>query len=92
MAFNHVQSHKLLISHSSEDKKYVNPLVEMLKVIGMRDGSFICTSVPGHGIPGESNIIDWLRDQFQNFDIRVLYVLSKNYYSSPACLNEMGAA
>ncbi len=58
----------------------------------MPDGSFICTSVPGYGISEGAKIYDWLKKQFQNYDLRVLYVLSKNYYASPACLNEMGAA
>lgn len=43
--------HKLFISHSSKDKEYMDALVELLEDIGMPDGSFVCTSVPGHGIP-----------------------------------------
>lgn len=31
-------------------------------------------------------------DRFNKDDLIVLYVLSHNYYKSPACLNEMGAA
>ena len=84
--------HKLFISHSSEDKAYMDALVEMLEDIGMPDGSMVCTSVPGHGIPGGAKIYDWLRDQFLNCDLRVLFALSANYYNSAACLNEMGAA
>ena len=84
--------HKLFISHSSKDKDYVVALAEMLEDIGMPDGSFICTSVPGHGIPGGVNIFDWLRNQFLDYDLRILYVLSHNYYESAASLNEMGAA
>lgn len=84
--------HKLFISHSSKDKAYVEVLAEMLEDIGMPDGSFVCTSVPGHGIPGGAKIYDWLREQFVSCDLRVLYVLSHNYYDSAASLNEMGAA
>lgn len=84
--------HKLFISHSSEDKAYMEALVEMLEDIGMPDGSMVCTSVPGHGIPGGAKIYDWLRSQFLDCDLRVLFALSANYYKSAACLNEMGAA
>ena len=84
--------HKLFISHSSKDKEYMEALVEMLEDIGMPDGSFVCTSVPGHGIPGGSKIFDWLREQFLTCDLRVLFALSQNYYNSAASLNEMGAA
>lgn len=84
--------HKLFISHSSKDKPYMEALSEMLEDIGMPDGSFVCTSVAGHGIPGGAKIYDWLRDQFLKCDLRVLFVLSRNYYESAASLNEMGAA
>lgn len=84
--------HKLFISHSSKDKEYMEAFVEMLEDIGMPDGSFICTSVPGHGIPGDTNIFDWLREQFLSYSLRMVFVLSKNYYASAASLNEMGAA
>lgn len=84
--------HKLFISHSSKDKKYMEALVEMLEDIGMPDGSFICTSVSGHGIPGGAKIFDWLRNQFLTCDLRVMFALSHNYYRSAASLNEMGAA
>ena len=84
--------HKLFISHSSNDKAYMVALVEMLEDIGMPDGSFVCTSVPGHGIPGGARIYDWLRNQFLTCDLRVLFALSHNYYKSAVCLNEMGAA
>lgn len=84
--------HKLFISHSSKDEKYMKALVEMLEDIGMPDGSFVCTSVPGHGIPGGAKIFEWLRDQFLSCDLRVIFALSYNYYKSAASLNEMGAA
>lgn len=87
-----IKPHKLFISHSSKDKEYMTALTEMLEDIGMPDGSFVCTSVPGHGIPGGAKIFDWLRDQFLNSDLRVMFVLSHNYYKSAASLNEMGAA
>ena len=84
--------HKLFISHSSKDKEYMEALAEMLEDIGMPDGSFVCTSVPGHGIPGGAKIFDWLRDQFLKCDLRVVFALSHNYYTSAASLNEMGAS
>ena len=86
------KEHKLFISHSSDDKEYMTALIEMLESIGMTNDSIVCTSVSGYGIPEGDDIYDWLREQFVNCDLRVLFVLSKNYYKSEACLNEMGAA
>lgn len=86
------KEHKLFISHSSDDEDYMTALVEMLESIGMTNDSLVCTSVSGYGIPEGDDIYDWLRKQFVNCDLRVLFALSKNYYHSEACLNEMGAA
>lgn len=88
---NAPKPHKLFISHSSKDKPYMVALTKMLEKIGMPNGSFVCTCVPGYGIPGGAKIFDWLRDQFLTCDLRVLFALSHNYYNSAACLNEMGA-
>lgn len=84
--------HKIFISHSSKDKEYVKFFAALLEDIGLPEGSIICTSVPGYGIPGGQKIYDWLRDQFLKCELRVVYALSQNYYDSPASLNEMGAA
>ncbi len=86
------KEHKLFISHSSADKEYMTVLVEMLEGIGISSDSLVCSSVPGYGIPLGNDIYDWLRDRFVKDDLRVLFALSQNYYGSPACLNEMGAA
>ena len=84
--------HKLFISHSSADKEYMTALVDLLEGIGISSDSLVCSSVPGYGIPLGNDIYDWLRDRFVKDDLRVLFALSQNYYGSPACLNEMGAA
>ena len=89
---NQPKPNKLFISHSTNDEEYMAALVEMLEGIGMPNDSFVCTSVPGYGIPGEGVIYDWLREQFVSCNLRVLFALSNNYYDSVACLNEMGAA
>ncbi len=86
------KEHKLFISHSSADKEYMIALVEMLEGIGISSDSLVCSSVQGYGIPLGNDIYDWLRDRFVKDDLRVLFALSQNYYGSPACLSEMGAA
>ena len=52
-----------------------------------------CSSIPEYGIPLESeDIFEYLKEEFQKHELYVIFVLSKNYYNSYACLNEMGAA
>lgn len=86
------KSHKILISHASQDQAYMDLFVELLEKLRLPTDAIICSSVPGYGIPGGRKIYEWLREQFMECDLHVIFVLSDNYYASPACLNEMGAA
>lgn len=82
---------KIFISHSSQDVEYGDLLVNFLTGIGVRPDDIIFTSNIGYGIPIGRNIFDWLKSQIQQKPY-VIYLLSPRYYSSIACLNEMGAA
>ncbi len=85
------QKKMIFISHSSLDIDYVNLLVNLLEDIGFKGRSMIfCSSVSGYGIPMGKHIYDYLKEQFGK-ELHVIYLLSENYYNSPACLNEMGA-
>ncbi len=86
------KTNKILISHSSKDRPYMEKLVDLLSVLRLPHGSIICSSVPGFGIPNDEDIYEWLKKQFLTCNLHVIYALSNNYYSSSACLNEMGAA
>lgn len=83
---------KIFISHSVQDMAFVRPLVDLFEHIGLTADNMFCSSVPGYNIPLDNNIYDYLKGQFQNYDLRIIFVLSENYYNSPASLNEMGAA
>lgn len=83
---------KIFISHSSLDVEFVSDLVELLEDIGIRREQLFCSSVPGYGIPLGEDIYEYLRKEFQNYDLHVIFILSENYYNSTASMNEMGAA
>lgn len=82
---------KIFISHSSKDANYGKALVELLTSIGIPHNSITFTSDPLYGIPSGQNIFRWLKDKISEKPF-VIYLLSSNYFSSVACLNEMGAA
>lgn len=86
------KSPKIFISHSSQDKEYVSQLVDLLEDLGLRKEQLFCSSVSGYGIPLGKDIYDYLYQQFQEYNLHVILVLSDNYYQSVACMNEMGAA
>lgn len=86
-----IKSPKIFISHSSLDIDYVSDIVELLEDLGIRGDQLFCSSIAGYGIPLDEDIYDYLKQQFQEYDLHIIFVLSDNYYKSPACLNEMGA-
>lgn len=83
---------KLFISHAGRDADIVRKFVDLLLKIGMREEDMFCSSVEGIDIPIQQNIYDYLRNLLNSEKIHVVFMLSDNYYQSPACLNEMGAA
>ncbi len=83
---------KIFISHSSLDAKYVTELINLIDVLGVPSEKLVCTSVVGHTIPKSERIYDWIKTQFQNYNLHVIFLLSNNYYNSAPSLNEMGAA
>ena len=83
---------KVFISHSSLDLAYVKPFVELLEFIGANPSNMFCSSVANYNIPLDNNIYEYLRSEFQNHNLRVIFFLSQNYYNSPVSLAEMGAA
>lgn len=86
------KTNKIFISHSSMDKKYVVVLCDLLRNLKVPNDCIICTSDPRYKIPnGESTYI-WLKKQFIESSLHMIFVLSKNYFDSNPCLNEMGAA
>lgn len=86
------KSPKVFISHANLDKEYVACLVGFLESIGLSEEQLFCSSAPGYGIPLDTDIYEYLKQQFEEHDLHVILVLSDNYYNSVACLNEMGAA
>ena len=84
--------HKIFISHSSKDVAYVAQIVNLLDDMGLNQTQVFCSSLPGYGVPIDTNIFDFLRDQFLKYNLHVIFIHSDNYYMSPISLNEMGAA
>lgn len=85
---------KIFISHSTANSQYAEKLIDLLNAIGVPKSSdaILCSSVSGYHIPLGENIYDYLRKQFEEYDLLVLFLLSDDYYGSAASLNEMGAA
>lgn len=83
----------VFISHSTNDSEFVAEMVDLLRKMGLTSENLFCSSFPGYGIPTGEDIYEFLRRCFTDYELYVVLMISKeNYYSSPASLNEMGAA
>lgn len=89
---NPSKPHKLFISHNTADKDYAEAFIGLLESLGLYQDEIICSSVPPYCVPLDDKVYDWLANEFQKSDLHMIFLLSKNYYASPASLNEMGAA
>lgn len=89
---NKEKSPMVFISHNSEDKNFVEPLVDLLESIGLNKDTLFCSSVVGYGIKLGDDIYDTLRELFRTHDLFMIFIHSPRYYLSPVSLNEMGAA
>lgn len=86
------KTYKIFISHSPEDVDYVAQIAKLLIGMGLNNTQIFCTSLPGHGIPEDTDIFDYLMDQHSEYALHVIFVHSDNYYKSTISLNEMGVA
>lgn len=83
---------KIFISHTHADSEYVKHIVNLLIGMGLNQTQVFCSSFPGFDIPIDLNIFDYLKKQFLDYNLHVIFIHSKNYYKSNVSLNEMGAA
>lgn len=87
-----VKQPKIFISHKTEDKPYVEKIVGLIEYIGVKREDIFCSSMAGYGVPNSKDIFEFLREQFEKYELFMVFVHSQNYYNSPVSLNEMGAA
>ena len=83
--------YRIFVSHAEKDGEIVREFVELLYHIGLSEENIICSSISEIGIPIRVDIYEYLRNLIDSDDIITIFMLSKNYYASVACLNEMGA-
>lgn len=81
----------VFISHSSHDRLYGDAIRNFLTGIGLKDSQIIYTSHPMNKIPLGKNIFDYLKDNL-NRAVFVIFLWSKSFSNSVACMNEVGAA
>ncbi len=87
-----VKKKMVFISHKHDDIDFVKDICDLLQDIGLDKSNLFCSSIPGFWIGLSKDIFESLRKLFNEYDLYVVFVQTPKYYSSPICLNEMGAA
>ena len=82
----------VFISHAYADREINNLFVDLLADIGLKREQIFYSSLPEYGVVLGDNIADAIRIKLSSKKVHMIYMLSKNYYKSVMCLNEMGAA
>ena len=82
---------KIFISHSSKDADIVEEIIDLIEIIGIKPGQIFCSSFQGYSIGLGQDFLQRIKDEL-NGKVLVLFIITPNFYSSPVCLCEMGAA
>lgn len=80
----------IFISHSSVDEYYGLALKNLLETL-MPNQNFFYSSSESDGVRANQDINKTIKNKIRN-NAYVIFLLSDHFYSSAACLNEMGAA
>lgn len=83
---------KVFISHSYKDRLLVDAFVNLLTKAGIPEEQIVCSSTAGTQLHTGNSLYAELRKELTNDNVFVIFMLSENFYTSPVCLNEMGAA
>lgn len=81
---------KIFISHSSKDVFYIEKIIDILEIIGIKSDQIFCSSFEGYGIELGEDFLERIKNEL-NDEVLVLFILSENFFNSPISLCEMGA-
>lgn len=81
---------KIFISHTPIDRGFVEKVIDILKVIGVKRESIFCSSFEGYGVAMSENFLERIKNEF-NEDVLMIFMLSKEYYYSVKSICEMAA-
>ncbi len=86
-----MEQKKIFISHSSLDTQIGEKFVDALVELGIEQNIIFFSSKYHTGVELGNDFHTVIKEQIKGCDI-VIFLLTRNFYKSAACLNEMGAA
>lgn len=82
---------KIFVSHSSKNRNITDKFVELLKVIGVRNEQIYYSSYEETGVNFLQDCFERINQEFNNNELLVLFMISREFYNSKICLAETGA-
>ena len=82
---------KIFVSHSSKNRNITDEFVELLKVIGVKNNQIYYSSYEETGVNFLQDCFERINEEFTNNELLVIFMISREFYSSRICLAETGA-
>lgn len=83
---------KVFISHKTSERKFAEAIIKLIEALGLNKDQIFCSSIPGYGVKANKDFIEVIKEQYQKYKTFIIVIHSKEYYESPICMNELGAA
>ncbi|EHI96905.1 hypothetical protein CDLVIII_0167 [Clostridium sp. DL-VIII] len=83
---------KLFISHSSKNRNITDEFVELLKAMGITNDEIYYSSYEETGVDFLQDCFQRINQEFNNNELMVIFMISREFYQSKICLAETGAA
>lgn len=82
---------KIFVSHSSKNRNITDEFVELLKVIGVKNNQIYYSSYEETGVNFLQDCFERINQEFNNNELLVIFMISREFYNSKICLAETGA-
>ncbi|MBS6184822.1 MAG: toll/interleukin-1 receptor domain-containing protein [Clostridium celatum] len=88
---NSNKKRKIFVSHCSKNRDITNRFVDLLKLIGVKNQQLYYTSYEETGAEYLEDCLDSIEREFSNYELMVIFMLSREFYKSDICMAETGA-
>lgn len=82
---------KVFISHSSKNRDITDEFVELLKGIGIKNDEIYYSSYEETGVDFLQDCFERINQEFNNNELMVIFMISREFYNSKICVAETGA-
>lgn len=88
---NEKKNKKIFVSHSSENRNITDKFVELLKIIGVKNNQIYYSSYEETGVEFLQNCLERISQEFNQNELLVIFMISREFYNSKVCIAETGA-